>query len=130
MTPVEPRGGGGRTPSLVKGMGGGGTFTRRSSAASAWTSGNDTPLPAAVVPGGTAIRSAAPIGRVQFDMASSPALTPTWKSTSWNRSASGAKAGTGGGGLRNVDLERSPELRRGVDESSGHQDFDEQVIGD
>lgn len=148
MTPAVP--GGNRTPStLAGGTGGGGTGggagTRRSSGASAWTSGNDTPLPAAAVPGGSAAvqpyrgSSAAPSrvgpggtpGRVQFDMAPSPALTPTWKSTSWNRSALGAKVGgtggTTGGTAGGEDVERSPELRPGGGEQG--QDFDEQVGG-
>ena len=146
MTPAVP--GGNRTPSTLAGGtgGGGGTGagTRRSSGASAWTSGNDTPLPAAAVPGGGGAvqpyrgSSAAPSrvgpgapGRVQFDMAPSPALTPTWKSTSWNRSALGAKVGgtggTAGGTAGGEDVERSPELRPGGGEQG--QDFDEQVEG-
>ena len=66
-------------------------------------------------------------GRVQFDMAPSPALTPTWKSTSWNRSALGAKVGGGGGagGSGGGDVERSPELKPGGDQHAD--DFDEQV---
>ena len=69
-------------------------------------------------------------------MAPSPALTPTWKSTSWNRSALGTKvgggagggktgAGAGAGGAGGEDVERSPELKPGGDQHGD--DFDEQV---
>ena len=134
MTPSIP--GGNRTPALGRTTGGGGGSRRApSSTASAWTSGNDTPLPEAAVPGGggASVRgssragagggaSATP-GRVRFDMAPSPALTPTWKSTSWNRSAMGTKVGgTGGVG---ADVERSPELKPGLD--SHGDEFDELV---
>ena len=107
----------------------------RSGAASAgWAAGNDTPLPAAAVPGGAATPRGSVAGggrggggnRVQFDMAPSPALTPTWKSTSWNRSALGSKVGGGGvGGSGGGDVERSPELKPGGDQHAD--DFDEQV---
>ena len=130
MTPSIP--GGNRTPALGRTTGGGGSRRAPSSTASAWTSGNDTPLPEAAVPGGggSSVRgssrsggaSATP-GRVRFDMAPSPALTPTWKSTSWNRSAMGTKVGgTSGVG---ADVERSPELKPGLD--SHGDEFDELV---
>ena len=145
MTPAVP--GGNRTPALggtSGGGGGGGSRRPPSSSASAWTSGNDTQLPEAAVPGGGS--SARPGGssraggaaatpghpgggRVRFDLAPSPALTPTWKSTSWNRSALGAKVGGGGGGGGvGEDVERSPDLKPGMDQQGA--DFDEQVGGD
>ena len=46
------------------------------------------------------------IGRVQFDTAPSPALTPSWKSTSWSKA--------GGAAPKRGDVaERSPDLRPG-----------------
>lgn len=97
---------------------------------SSWTAGGDTPLPQAVVPGGAASgrlppRSATPGGlpsggRVQFDMAPSPALTPSWKSTSWNK-AKDSKGGAGG----KAGVERSPDLR--PDDAPEGEEFDEQV---
>lgn len=48
-------------------------------------------------------------GRVQFDMAPSPALTPSWKSTSWSKAA-------GAPPKRGDIAERSPDLRPGEKE--------------
>jgi pre-mRNA-splicing factor ATP-dependent RNA helicase DHX38/PRP16 len=72
-------------------------------------------------------------GRVQFDVAPSPALTPSWRSSSWS------KAAQPGSGAKGEVRERSPELRPlgeggaaggGVAAGKeGGEEFDEQVRG-
>eukprot|EP00200_Dunaliella_tertiolecta_P008619 CAMPEP_0202370528 /NCGR_PEP_ID=MMETSP1127-20130417/2125_1 /ASSEMBLY_ACC=CAM_ASM_000462 /TAXON_ID=3047 /ORGANISM="Dunaliella tertiolecta, Strain CCMP1320" /LENGTH=1402 /DNA_ID=CAMNT_0048966503 /DNA_START=21 /DNA_END=4229 /DNA_ORIENTATION=- len=83
-----------------------GTGTYRSSLASGWGA-SDTPLPAAAMPRGASVGGrpgTGGIGRVQFDTAPSPALTPSWKSTSWSKAASAPPK-------RGDVAERSPDLR-------------------
>eukprot|EP00879_Flechtneria_rotunda_P008294 GHRR01008688.1.p1 GENE.GHRR01008688.1~~GHRR01008688.1.p1 ORF type:complete len:458 (+),score=154.24 GHRR01008688.1:206-1375(+) len=89
--------------------------------------GSSTPaMPAAATPGSS--RSMAPgsstaasgVGRVRFEVEASPALTPTWKSTSWSRQkkdgTSGAegddspKLGEDGAGEFDEALKREAEL--------------------
>ncbi len=99
------------------------------SGAGGWASGGDTPLPAAAVPSGAAApavsgaaapagRGGAAFGRVQFDVAPSPALTPSWKSTSWNRPEKKAGGGRGGPVERSPDLRPEGEFAGGVKEGS------------
>ncbi len=107
----------------------------RSSLASGagWGGSADTPLPAAATPrgavsaaggGAAGAGAAARIGRVQFDVAPSPALTPSWRSSSW---AKGGAAVPGQGGKGEVK-ERSPELRpEGEGEGPPADEFDEVV---
>lgn len=97
MTPVtasgQPRGG-------THGAGTGRTGGYRSSMGSGGGWGaSDTPLPAAAMPRGAATAGAGAsaarsVGRVKFDVAPSPALTPSWKSTSWSKKEAGAVPGT------------------------------------
>lgn len=74
-----------------------------------------SPTPCCVAPrsagtGTAAAAGAAPRPRsgVRFDVEASPALTPTWQSSSWSRDAAAKKRAAGGG----RDVERSPDLRR------------------
>ncbi len=57
-------------------------------------------------------------------MAPSPALTPTWKSASWNKKPVERRGGAVG-----ADVERSPELKpAGEGDAAEHGDsFDEQL---
>lgn len=114
-----------QTPSLGGSTRGEGGWRQQQPSRGGWTSSNNqTPLPQAAVPGGAALpgggggggggpsRSLGGIGRVQFDMAPSPALTPTWKSASWNKAIPSHNDGSKRSG---EVLERSPELRGGED---------------
>eukprot|EP00798_Chlamydomonas_sp_ICE-L_P027222 gene27222-2471_t len=119
MTPIVPSGS--RPSSSHRDSG----RPPRSSAGSAWVSGGDTPLPEAAVPmgamasgGGGSSRGSARAGRVEFDVAPSPALTPTWKSASWNRPQ---KKATGKG----EEVERSPDLRPEEERRGDEDGFDE-----
>ncbi len=102
---------------------GGGFRSSLGSGAGGWGS-EDTPLPAAAMPRGAATPSVAAgsaagggggakFGRVQFDVAPSPALTPSWRSTSWSKGAGGAGGPAGGKG---EVRERSPDLRPEAEE--------------
>ena len=134
VTPARPggggsgSGGGSAAPSPwesdmgpPRGRGGTGTGARRG----AWDGGATPSLPQVARPGGGggggpatgASAAAGGIGgRVTFDMEPSPALTPSWKSTSWSRAAE----------RRDREAAGSPELapddRRGAD---GADSFDE-----
>ncbi|KAL6760535.1 P-loop containing nucleoside triphosphate hydrolase protein [Haematococcus lacustris] len=100
-----------------------------------WGDGSDTPLPAAAQPRGAgtgslasgvgAVAGGRTFGKVQFDMpGASPALTPTWKSTSWSKAAAGVAGAAKKGEIR----ERSPELKPAGAPGEGHDDsFDEQM---
>ncbi|MEW5307872.1 MAG: hypothetical protein WDW36_010244 [Sanguina aurantia] len=130
MTPATASGRGGSAAPASPWLGGGGSHARdgdggtggggggwrgrsgagsgRSGMGSGWASGSETPLPSVAV-AGSGLRSGAnggaTPGRVQFDIAPSPMLTPSWNSNSWNRPKNTAKNGASN------NVERSPELR-------------------
>ena len=52
-----------------------------------------------------------PRSSVRFDVEESPALTPTWKSASWNKAPAPRRGGSGNG--VGVAVDASPELRGG-----------------
>jgi len=68
--------------------------------------GGATPRAGAAVAGAPRPRSS-----VRFDVEESPALTPTWKSASWNRAPAPAR-GRGADGT-GAAVDASPELRDG-----------------
>lgn len=73
------------------------------------------PGSASAAGGGASVAAAALSGgRVAFDVAPSPALTPSWKSSSWSKAAA----------RRDVEEAGSPELRRGAGGQEGGE-FDE-----
>ncbi len=76
--------------------------------------GGDTPLPHAAIPSGAAAASGGgggkAFGRVAFDVAPSPALTPSFASNSWMRKPA-ARSAPGGPVTRSPDLR--PEGGRG-----------------
>jgi pre-mRNA-splicing factor ATP-dependent RNA helicase DHX38/PRP16 len=132
-SPWEPEGSAGlntRLGSSSRGMGG--RSSNASNAGGGWGGGaSGVDLPAAARPG-SSIRAgpggatgasatgggAASVGRVRFEVEQSPALTPTWKSTSWARQKkAGAAAGGGEEGAE------SPVLGEGGDD--GAAGFDE-----
>lgn len=130
MTPATASGRGGSAAPASPWLGGGGSHARdgdggtggggggwrgrsgagsgRSGMGSGWASGSETPLPSVAV-AGSGLRSGAnggaTPGRVQFDIAPSPMLTPSWNSNSWNRWGRGFTRGCGGrrrGGVGSV----------------------------
>ncbi|KAF6263292.1 P-loop containing nucleoside triphosphate hydrolase protein [Scenedesmus sp. NREL 46B-D3] len=128
-SPWEPEGSAGlnaRTGSSSRGAGG--RSSHASTAGGGWGGGASTAdLPTAARPG-SSVRAgaggatgasgtgagAASVGRVRFEVEQSPALTPTWKSTSWARQQKpgGAAAGAGDGGGE------SPVLGEGGDDGA------------
>ncbi|KAG2440689.1 hypothetical protein HYH02_010267 [Chlamydomonas schloesseri] len=137
LTPVVPSGRPGDSRPTGPGSSRPGA-PRSSHASGGWAAGGDTPLPAAAVPsggaavpsgrsgaGGGAAAGGGGFGRVQFDTAPSPALTPSWKSSSWNRQG-GGPGGAGGGKGGRGPVERSPDLRpEGEEGPPGADGFDE-----
>jgi pre-mRNA-splicing factor ATP-dependent RNA helicase DHX38/PRP16 len=131
-SPWEPEGSAGLNTRI--GSSSRGTGSRSSNASNAgggWGGGaSAVDLPTAARPG-SSIRvgtggatgasgtggGAASVGRVRFEVEQSPALTPTWKSTSWARQK---KAGAAGGGEEGAE---SPVLGEGGDD--GTAGFDE-----
>jgi hypothetical protein len=134
-SPWEPEGSAGLNTRIGSSSSRGGTGGRSSNASNAgggWGGGaSGVDLPTAARPG-SSIRAgtggatgasgtaggAASVGRVRFEVEQSPALTPTWKSTSWARQK---KAGAGDGG--GEEGAESPVLGEGGDD--GTAGFDE-----
>ncbi len=109
MTPARPGSGADAGPAVAASPWESSTPRRGGTGYGSWDSSSTPALPALSKPGsGSGSRAGRPPtglgagsgGRVKFDVAPSPALTPSWKSSSWSKG--GGKAG---------EREASPELR-------------------
>ena len=130
MTPVRPGGGKdgvapspweSETPRRGGGRGNASGGGNRGSSRGSWDGkgGGATPaLPQVARPGGGArvgtAGSGVGGGRVKFETGMSPALTPSWKSTSWSKAAAKREAVEAG----------SPKLRED-DQPDEHKEFDD-----